>query len=127
MEYGLDNYRYEAFESAMEEVEKEGVITVLNGQTQGIGDTAYVNWEVREDKSNMGEGMLLRTDEEFEIVCTLEKSLTAPVTEGRKIGEVTCLVGGEPVLKQDIVITKTVEEIDFEWCVQQIFSRFYLF
>ncbi len=127
MEYGLENYRYEAFESAMEEVEKEGVITVINGQTKRIGDTAYANWEVIEDEAYMGEGMLLRTDEEFEIVCTMEKSLTAPVSKGMKIGKVTCLVGGEPVLKQDIVITKTVEEIDFEWCVQQIFSRFYLF
>ena len=127
MEYGLENYRYEAFESAMEEVEKEGVITVFNGQTQGIGDTAYASWEVREDKTNMGEGMLLRTDEKFEVVCTMEKSLTAPVKEGMKIGEVTCLVGSETVMKQDVVITKAVEAIDFEWCVQQIFSKFYLF
>lgn len=127
MEYGLDNYRYEAFKSAMEEVEKEGVITVINGQTQEIGDTAYANWKVKEEKAYMGEGMLLRTDEEFEIVCTMEKSLTAPVAEGTKIGEVTCLVGDEAVLKQDIVITQTVEEIDFEWCVQQVFSKFYLF
>lgn len=127
MEYGLENYRYEAFDSAMEGIEKNGVIPVVNGQTKGIGDTAYANWEVREDKSNMAEGMLLRTDEEFEVVCDMETSLAAPVTEGKKIGEVTCLIGGEPVLKQDIVITKTVEEIDFEWCVQQIFSEFYLF
>lgn len=127
MEYGLENYRYETFESALEEVEKEGMITVINGQTQGIGETAYANWEVMEDRPDTEEGMLLRADEEFEIVCTMEKNLTAPVAEGMKIGEVTCLVGDESVLKQDIVITKAVEEIDFEWCVQQIFSKFYLF
>lgn len=127
MEYGLENYRYEAFDSAMEGIEKNGVVPVVNGQTQGIGDTAYTNWEVREDKSNMEEGMLLRVDEDFEVVCDMETSLTAPVTEGKKIGEVTCLIDGEPVLNQDIVITETVEEIDFEWCVQQIFSKFYLF
>lgn len=127
MEYGLENYRYEEFDSAMEEVEKTGVITVVNGQTPGIGDIAYANWEVREDKLNRPEGMLLRADEEFEIVCNMEKSLTAPVEEGRKIGEINCLVGKKTVLKKDIVITKTVEEIDFEWCVQQIFSKFYLF
>ncbi len=127
MEYGLDNYRYETFADTMENVEVEGVIPIANGQTQRIGDAAYANWEVKEDDLKETEGMLLRKDEEMEVVCKMEKSLMAPVDAGRKIGEVSCVVDGEAVLKRDIVITETVEEIDFDWCLQQIFHKFYLF
>lgn len=127
MEYGLENYRYEEFESALEDIEKSGVIEVDNGQTDRIGDIAYVNWEVKDAGNDVSDGMLLRVDEEFEIISKLEKNLTAPVKEGMKIGEIKCLVGNEVVLQKDIVLTQTMEEIDFEWCVKRVFAKFYMF
>ncbi len=127
MEYGLANYRYEEYETALEEIEKTGVIEVVNGQTEGLGDIAYVNWEVKNAENTASKGMLLRADEEFKVISKMEKNLTAPVREGTKIGEIKCLVGCEVVLKKDVVITDTVEEIDFEWCVKQVFGKFYLF
>jgi D-alanyl-D-alanine carboxypeptidase (penicillin-binding protein 5/6) len=127
MEYGLDNYRYEDFQTAMEEVEKSGVLPVTGGQTKKIGETAFVNWEVKEEDSDVTEGMLLRKDEELSVVCNMEKELSAPVKEGTKIGEITCLVGKETVRKSDIVITDSVKKIDYEWCVWQVFQKFYVF
>lgn len=127
MEYGLDNYRYETFETALAEIKKTGEIPVLDGQTNRIGKTACVKWVVREDASENEEGMLLRKDEEFNVVCNMEKVLTAPVKEGTKIGEIKCLVGGETIKKNDIVISDSVEKIDFEWCVRQVFQKFYIF
>lgn len=127
MEYGLDNYRYEDFQTAMEEVEKSGVLPVTGGQTKKIGETAFVNWEVKEEDSDVTEGMLLRKDEELSVVCNMEKELSAPVKEGTKIGEITCLVGKETVRKRDIVITDSVKKIDYEWCVWQVFQKFYVF
>ena len=127
MEYGLENYRYEEYETALEEIEKEGVIEVVNGQTNGIGQTAYVNWKVQDLGEVVSEGMLLRADEEFKVISEMETNLTAPVAEGTKIGRVSCVVGTEKVLEKDIVITQTVEEIDFEWCVKQVFAKFYMF
>jgi len=128
MEYGLANYRYEEFEKVMKEVPSGGEIAVLNGQTKGIGDTAYVSWEVAE-KSDTQEhrGMLLAEDENYEVEYSIEESLTAPVKEGMKIGEIVCRVGSEVYLKKDILIKESLDEIDFEWCVQQIFRKFYLF
>ena len=127
MEYGLENYRYESFETALAEVEKSGELPVTEGQTRKIGQTAFVKWEVKEDASDNTKGMLLRKDEEITVVCNMEKELSAPVKEGTKIGEITCLVGTETVRKDDIVITDSVEKIDFEWCVWQVFQKFYVF
>jgi D-alanyl-D-alanine carboxypeptidase (penicillin-binding protein 5/6) len=127
MEYGLDNYRYENFQTAMDEAEKSGVVPVTGGQTKKIGETAFVNWEVKEEDSDVTEGMLLRKDEELSVVCNMEKELSAPVKEGTKIGEITCLVGKETVRKRDIVITDSVKKIDYEWCVWQVFQKFYVF
>ena len=127
MEYGIENYRYETFETALSEVKKEGELPVTDGQTGKIGQTACVKWEVKEDASDNTKGMLLRKDEEITVVCNMEKELSAPVKEGTKIGEITCLVGTETVRKDDIVITDSVEKIDFEWCVWQVFQKFYVF
>ena len=127
MEYGLENYRYETFGSAMEEVEKSGVIPVENGQTERIGDVAFAKWEVRDKGNKENAGMLLRTDEEFHISCKREERITAPVKAGTPIGEICCSVGDDIVLEQEIVLTQPIEEIDFEWCVKQVFLKFYLF
>lgn len=127
MEYGLANYRFEEYETALDEFEKTGEIEVVNGQTKTIGEAAYARWEIRPASDITADGMLLRADEEFEIVCKMEENLDAPVREGMKIGEINCFVGNEVVLKKDIMITEAVEEIDFEWCVKQVFGKFYLF
>jgi len=128
MEYGLANYRYAEFEEAMAEVPKEGMIPVVNGQTKRIDDTAYVGWKVAENKdTQLHQGMLLAKEEEYEVDCSIQKSLTAPVKEGMKIGEVVCRVGDEVCLKKDILVSESINEIDFEWCIQQIFQKFYIF
>ena len=127
MEYGLANYRYEEYDTALAEIEKSGVIEVLNGQTGNIGDIAYANWEIADGKEAVLDGMLLRADEDIQVICEREETLTAPVIKGTKIGRICCVVGKEKVLQKDIVLTQSVEEIDFEWCVKQVFAKFYMF
>ena len=119
--------RLKRIKKALKEVKKAGELPVTDGQTRKIGQTACVKWEVKEDASDNTKGMLLRKDEEITVVCNMEKELSAPVKEGTKIGEITCLVGTETVRKDDIVITDSVEKIDFEWCVWQVFQKFYVF
>lgn len=126
MEYGIENFRFEEFDTAMAAIPDSGAIPVINGQTDKIGDTAYAAWKIKETK-NASKGVLLRTDEEMKVSFRVEESLNAPVKAGMKIGEVICMAGNEVFLKQDIVVSKTVEKIDFDWCVKQIFGKFYLF
>lgn len=128
MEYGLKYYQYADFEEAMADVPTEGTIPVQNGQTQRIGDVAYAAWELEEDeKKNMLEGMLLRSDEKIEVDWEVKESLLAPVEKDMIVGKVTCKVNGELYLEQDMVITEKIEEIDFEWCMERILRKFYLF
>ena len=49
MNYGLDNYEYSTFENAASDIPKSGRIQVLGGQTQKIGETAYVEWKVQDE------------------------------------------------------------------------------
>lgn len=128
MEYGLDNYSYADFESAMEEVPKEGMIPVYNGQTERIGETAYAEWKMKDiGKEDVLEGILLREDEKIEVNWSVEEGLQAPVKEGKRIGTVTCSVNGEIYLEKEMYVTQTIEEIDFTWCMERILNKFYLF
>lgn len=127
MEYGIENYQYVDFETVMNEIPKEGKISVQNGQTERIGDTAFAKWEVKKtvgEDSNLG--LLLRKDEKIEVDRTIEEILQAPVKAGQVIGNVTCKIEDEVLLEKEIYLTQTVEEIDFAWCVKQIWNKLHL-
>lgn len=141
MQYGIDNYFYRSFS-------EEGVafdegllkaIPVQNGQTEWLGATAYTEVEIedRRDRENGGmdslaggadeanlEGMLLREDEEIKVDYSLENILTAPVEAGTEVGEITYSVGNVVYKREHIVTVSDVQEIDFEWCMRQILTRF---
>lgn len=125
MEYGIKNYQYVDFETVMNEVPNEGRISVWNGQTEHIGQTAYANWKLESLKDNSQKGLLLRKDEEIEVDWTVEESLQAPVNREQVIGNAICRVGDEILLEKKIYLTNSVEEIDFAWCLSKIWNKFY--
>lgn len=144
MQYGIDNYFYRSFS-------EEGVafdegllkaIPVENGQTAGLGETAYAEVEIAEEKSagNGGgseetekeenaaegetEGLLLREDEEIVVQYSQRDALTAPVASGTEVGEITYSVENTVYKRQHIVTSGEIPEIDFRWCLRQILTRF---
>jgi len=127
MEYGLDNYEYAELEKAIEDIPKEGMIPVHNGQTKYIGETAYAGWEMIDYDADNLKGILLRKDETIDVEWNIEESLYAPVEKGKIIGEAVCKIDGEEYLKKVMQITETVGEIDFAWCIEKIFNKFSLF
>lgn len=70
------------------------------------------------------EGLLLREDEEIRVEYSWEKTLTAPVQSGTKIGTVTYSVDGETYRTEEIVTAEEVAAIDFSWCARKILERF---
>lgn len=141
MQYGIDNYFYRSFS-------EEGVafdesllkaIPVQNGQTGRIGETAYTDVEIADrgknenggvdsmaggtDEANL-EGILLREDEEIKVEYSLKNILTAPVEAGTEVGEITYSVEDTVYKREYIVTVSDVPEIDFEWCLRQILTRF---
>lgn len=72
------------------------------------------------------EGMLLRGDEEVRVEFTQKYQLEAPVNAGCVVGQVQYLVDGVIYRREDIILTDTVERIDWKWCAEQIMERFLL-
>jgi len=127
MEYGIDNFEYAGFADAIQDIPKEGMIPVHNGQTKQIGETAYAQWRMELFDEEELQGVLLRRDEDIDVDWHIKESLTAPVKKGYVIGTVVCSINGEDYMKKNMYVTETIEEIDFMWCMKKIFRKFSLF
>ena len=123
MEYGIENYRYVDFETVMDEVPNEGKVSVCNGQTQHIGQTAFANWKLETLKEDSDTGLLIRKDEKIEVDWTVKEGLQAPVKKEQVIGNAVCRIGDEILLERKIYLTNSVEEIDFTWCLSKIWEK----
>ncbi len=139
MNYGLENYEYHSFSEERIDEEKLAPIFVADGQTDEIGEKAYTKIKVLEGKEeNYGgvdyvddhdseeskEGLLLRKDEQFEVIYDIKKKLTAPVEEGTVVGKIQYRVGDTVYRTKMIVTEDTVERIDFNWCMQKVLWNF---
>ncbi len=125
MNYGLENYEYHALSEAVPKEEYYLPIEVLNGQTDVLGETAYVPVETgRVEEQKPCEGVLLRDDEVFQIICQKETCLEAPVYKGDEVGSISYLVGEEVYRVEYLTAAKEVPVIDFGWCIKQILHRY---
>ncbi len=149
MEYGVENYFYRSFLDEETVFDKKWLepITVLNGQTLGLDEQAYVSVKIlepdgrsREEGSDAGEtaqsgdklsgqlpGILMKAGEEIAVEYSQKEVLMAPVEEGTPVGEVRYIVDGITYRTEEIVTAGSVEEINWQWCLEQIFTRYLLF
>ena len=70
------------------------------------------------------DGLLMRSDENVEILYRKEQYLTAPVEAGEYVGEISYLVDGRVWRRERLIAAKDVEAIDLLWCGRQILLRF---
>lgn len=150
MEYGLEHYSYKSFldEGTRFDEKLLQPVPVRNGQTDILGATAYTGIEVagreaagndgtgaRSDQGNAGNdgagaaagerrGLLLREDEQIRVEYDWSKSLEAPVRQGTQVGSIRYIVDGRVYLTESIVTTQSVDQIEFDWCLEQILRRF---
>lgn len=125
MNYGLENYEYHALDEAIPPKECYESIEVEYGQTDALGEKAYVPVEIsRKVQSKQCEGVLLNENEAFQIICKKEKILKAPVCKGDEVGSISYLVGEEVYKVEYLVASEDVPEIDFAWCFHQILCRY---
>lgn len=125
MNYGLENYTYHSLsdiridESSLKDIQVDG------GQTEQMGENAYVSVTIADKESEKEpDGVLLSEGEEFEIKSEIKKKLTAPVEKGTEVGSITYLVGDEVYGVDYIVTDEDVAAIDFRWCIRQIWNRY---
>lgn len=123
--YGLENYRYRSFEEEPFSGREWLLvpIPVLGAKNDAL--TEEVLLPVEPDPEAEGEaGLLMRPDENVEILYRKEQYLTAPVEAGEYVGEISYLVDGRVWRRERLIATKDVEAIDLLWCGRQIFWHF---
>jgi D-alanyl-D-alanine carboxypeptidase (penicillin-binding protein 5/6) len=124
MTYGLENYSYQ---NVMDQDKEMQEIFVKDGiaSTGELSGEAYVPVTV----DTGGEDsltMLLRKDESVDISYEIPKSLEAPVKENQKIGSVQYKLNGNVIKEYPIVASKSVGELDFQWCFGKVGEKFLL-
>lgn len=136
--YGLEHYTYHDFSEAVYDERVLNPVPVLEGQTEKLEQTAYVEVELLEGditpdglnffgtKENTGGEwrILLSEEEKIEAVWRVYTELEAPVLSGEEIGYIRYMLG-DIVLREDkIVTTGEVAAIDFFWCLKQIWEKY---
>lgn len=124
MSYGIENYEYASFHDVIVDKRKLEPIKVAKGQTQKIGQVAYVPVRVIVERENGREGLLLRKDETIEIAYEIEKELKAPIEKGTKVGSIIYTVNKEPWRVLSVVTTQKINRIDYKWCLRKVWEKY---
>ncbi len=122
MSYGLENYEYQ---QVWQEADT-GTIRVENGidARHPFGTTMEIPLTVR--KQDTDWKMLLKKDEQVQMVMKKEKSLDAPVTKGQKCGEIQYQLNGDLLRTYDVVTASSVKEKNRKWYIQTVFGMYFL-
>lgn len=125
MLYGMERYFWKAFADADVKYEESRLspLIVKNGCTDILGGTAYTNLKIVEGEEKY-KGILLGPDESVKVECHCKESLTAPVKGGTVVGKIYYVVDDTIYKTEHIVTTDEVKAVDFNWCIEQIVSRF---
>ncbi|MBQ6806533.1 MAG: D-alanyl-D-alanine carboxypeptidase [Lachnospiraceae bacterium] len=116
--YGMEHYNYR---DIYEKKQFEDIL-VHNGIAGVLGtpyEEAYTSVTL---ESPTEESLLYLLSEEdvVEVKTSVAKELTAPVTAGEKVGQVSYYLNGELIEEYTIVTAEDVEEIDFSWILHYI-------
>lgn len=124
MTYALQNYEYrDVFDES-----PLPVLPVENGQYQElkIGEEAVTALSYGVPVSELSLELLLKENEQVEVVRDLPETLRAPVREGEQVGCVRYLLNGQVLKEYPVFAERTVEEKDFGWCLQKVEENYRL-
>ena len=120
--YGIDNYDYRK----IDELPLLGDILVEEGipESGNLFDQAKVS--VCVEKQEEPITVLVKESEEIEVQVQQEDSISAPVSSGEKIGQITYLLNGDVIARYPIVIENDVRKKDFAWTFSEILEMYAL-
>lgn len=129
MTYGLEQYKMCKFEDIPIDKKKLEPIVVKNGQTKEYNSIATTSLKViEENKTNekgvQKEGLLLRSDEQIQVVYKIATILEAPVKEGDIVGTIQYVVNGEVWNTKQVITENNIEKMNYKWCLEQVFTSF---
>lgn len=126
MEFGIANYNYRRFDEVQIPERALEDVLVTGAKSGSINGTESVKVEFVNDQNGSGggvDGLLMNGEEKITVTLYKAKGLSAPVTEGQKVGYISYMVGDEEWKRVDIVTTQGKEAIDFVWCLKMIFDK----
>lgn len=125
MTYGLENFEYHSLSEVSPKEDFYTPIFVKDGQTEHLGDRAYVNVRTKNEGNEEKEiGALMRPDERFEVICEKKEQLEAPVRIGEEVGSIRYVLD-DKIYKEDFLITaESMDAIDFPWCIRQMINKY---
>lgn len=122
MNYAVEQYHYR---DILERDVSYDPVEVANGQYKGLlgEDCAYtgLTMNLAEEESFQ---MLLREDEEIEVVYELPDALNAPVKAGSEVGSVKYLLNSQLLKEYPVYTSEDVKKIDFIWCFDIIKNKY---
>lgn len=124
MNYGLENFWKKNLLEIQPDETRLQPIEVVEGQGNAIGETAFVK-PVVEGYDGYTE-LLLAQGEEVRLQYELSDKLYAPVKEGDYIGRITYVLGDEVLKECRVTAGKSVEKIDFCWCIGKVLELLWL-
>lgn len=110
MNYGLENYEFVTI--GQENLVTEVMIPVDNGTGSGV--KAILSWSEI--------AILAAESEQVTATVQIPKRLQAPVTGGAVIGNIQLWLEDEPVLLIPVILSESIEEFTFSYCVEHIFA-----
>lgn len=127
MNYGIEEFFKENIEDAQKESGLPTHMPVMNGQTGGLGQQAYVGVKVlpAEKEGSFwteAETVLLKEGEKVVFDYELPSELQAPVSKGDVVGKLTYSMDGNVYRQKDIVLAEDVKKVDFKWCFEKVFD-----
>lgn len=102
-------------------------VIVENGipDSGDLTEAAYTDLTCRFSKKASLQKVLMRQGEEVKITQTVKETVTAPVQEGEKLGEIVYSIDDFCLASYDLLAKSAVERLTMEWCVEDIFRRFF--
>ena len=121
LEYALENYEYK---NLNEDVTLQN-ITVKNGVSNenGFYQDGSVSLQIEDSEIKEIE-LLLREDEQVEVLTELPGELEAPIEKNEVIGLIRYVVDGEEVAKSNIIACQNVEKKTMLWYFKQILELY---
>ena len=120
--YGMDNYAY----TKIDELPLLDDILVKDGipETGNLFEQAKVS--VRVEKKEKPISVLMKQSEQIEVRVQHEDRISAPLSRGTKVGQVTYLLNDVVIANYPIVVAKDVSKKNFAWTFSEVLEMYAL-
>lgn len=124
LDYGKECFALHSLSECKIDENAFAPVTVLGAKADGIGQpvTAGVEAQTEEEQDGI---LLLREDEMIRCKVERKDTLQAPAYKGTQTGSICYSLNGSTISRIPIVLSETVENIDYLWCLEKVVEKYY--